>query len=95
MAAARDLMTARDVMAMLGCSRTYITDHCAELGGRKLGRLLRFKRADIEAFVDAGRVQPAAPAKAQPAPIRRPVLDLVKLHGPINPVTKRPWGVAR
>jgi hypothetical protein len=99
MTAASDdaLLTAADVMRLLKCSRSFVQDHRAELGARKLGGLLRFDAAAVQRFADAGQLS-EAPAPA-PIPRPRPALcadhrsALVRLHGPINNVTGLPWGL--
>ena len=87
------LLLASDVMARLGCSRSFVQDHRAELGARKIGRLLRFPREAVEAFVARGQIQAPAPAEPKPTPLRAR-LDLRGLP-PVNPVTKRAWSVSR
>jgi excisionase family DNA binding protein len=86
------LMTPAEVMARIGCSRSFVQDHRAELGARKLGGLLRFPRAEVEAFIARGRHAEAPAAAApepEPTPIRaRPVLS----HStPLNPLDGEPW----
>jgi excisionase family DNA binding protein len=86
------LLTPKEVMGLLRCSRSFLTDHRAELGARKLGGLLRFPRAEVEAFIARGRHAEAPAAAApepEPTPIRaRPVLS----HStPLNPLDGEPW----
>lgn len=98
MTAASDdaLLTAAEVMRLLKCSRSFVQDHRAELGARKLGGLLRFDAAAVQRFADAGRVEPPAPALV-PRQATALCADhrsaLVRLHGPINNVTGLPWGL--
>ena len=78
------------VMDRLQCSRSYVQDHRAELGARKLGGLLRFSPADVEAFVGRGAVSTTAPStESEPTPIRQPI-DTTGLPA-TNPVTGERW----
>jgi predicted DNA-binding transcriptional regulator AlpA len=84
------LVTARYVMARLGCSRSWVQDHRAELGARKLGNLLLFERAEVEAWIARNRVAEPAPAEQpEPTPIR-PDIDTTGLPEK-NPLTGRDW----
>jgi predicted DNA-binding transcriptional regulator AlpA len=84
------LVTARYVMARLGCSRSWVQDHRAELGARKLGNLLLFERADVEAWIARSRVaEPAPSEQPEPTPIR-PDIDTTDLP-PVNPLTGKAW----
>jgi hypothetical protein len=79
-------------MEVLQCSRSFLTDHGREMGAVKLGGLLRFPRAEVEAFIARGRHAEAPAAAApepEPTPIRtRPVLS----HStPLNPLDGEPW----
>jgi predicted DNA-binding transcriptional regulator AlpA len=90
MTAPEPLVTARYVMARLGCSRSWVTDHRAELGARKLGNLLLFERADVEAWIARGRVtEPAPDSEDEPTPIR-PDIDTTGLPA-TNPLTGKAW----
>jgi predicted DNA-binding transcriptional regulator AlpA len=84
------LVTARYVMDRLGCSRSWVTDHRAELGARKLGNLLLFERADVEAWIARGRVaEPAQAEQPEPTPIREHI-DTTGLPEK-NPLTGQAW----
>jgi predicted DNA-binding transcriptional regulator AlpA len=84
------LVTARYVMARLGCSRSWVQDHRAELGARKLGGLLLFERADVEAWIAQSRLAEPAPAEQhEPTPIRERI-DTTGLPA-TNPLTGKAW----
>jgi predicted DNA-binding transcriptional regulator AlpA len=84
------LVTARYVMARLGCSRSWVQDHRAELGARKLGGLLLFERAELEAWIARSRVAEPAPSE-QPEPrLIRPSVEMTGLPEK-NPLTGRDW----
>ena len=64
-----DLLTDREVSALLGISTVTLCNwRCTGKGGpryRKIGdRVVRYLRADVEAFIEAGTVDPAAKAGA-------------------------------
>jgi hypothetical protein len=85
------LLDVAAVMAWLGVSDAFVRRHKARLGGRKVGGLLKFERADVQAYLDRGRVADAAPSPLPLAPEherRRPVLEHV---GPLNPMDGKPW----
>jgi hypothetical protein len=85
------LLDVAAVMAWLGVSDAFVRRHKARLGGRKVGGLLKFERADVQAYLDRGRVAAAAPSPLPPAPERerrRPVLAHL---GPLNPIDNLPW----
>jgi hypothetical protein len=84
------LLTAREAAAILGVCRAFMTAHAAELGGRKVGALLKFRREDIDAYLD--RQQITELVAADPAPPTRISAARTYGRGPINPATKRPWG---
>lgn len=98
------LLTANEVAGYLRKSRSFVQDHRAELGGRKLGRSLMFHRADVDAFVERGRMRPEHPpaepaGHATPTVLSdsrriRPRIDLTGLPA-LNPVTGLPWGFDR
>lgn len=91
------LLKPADVMARLRCSRSFVQDHKAELGARKLGRLLRFRLEDVQRFEDAQRSEveqpatPAATAQATPTLINVYREGLVKRYGEKNPLTGDFW----
>jgi predicted DNA-binding transcriptional regulator AlpA len=88
------LVTARYVMARLGCSRSWVQDHRAELGARKLGNLLLFERGELEAWIARGRVaEPAPDQQPEPTPIRS-TIDTTDLPA-VNPLDQRDWGFGR
>lgn len=87
---AERLLTTAEVMEQLGCSRTFLTEHAAELGGRKVGTRLKFLPADIAAYLDRRRVQDRAQPQSKPAPVQARRLSVVG-QGAINPRTGRPW----
>jgi predicted DNA-binding transcriptional regulator AlpA len=90
------LVTARYIMARLGCSRSWVQDHRSELGARKLGNLLLFERADVEAWIARSRLAESLPAE-QPEPrLIRPSVEMTGLP-PVNPLTGKawPWDAAR
>lgn len=88
------LVTARYIMARTGCSRSWVQDHRAELGARKLGGLLLFERADVEAWIARGRVaEPAPAAESEPTPIR-PDIDTTGLPETC-PLDGKDWGFGR
>ena len=89
------LLSAQEAMAVLGVGRTFLTEHAAELGGRKVGRLLKFATADLAAYLERQRVQGSDPDPREqraPTPLRavRP-----RGRGDLNPVTRRPWEASR
>jgi predicted DNA-binding transcriptional regulator AlpA len=84
------LVTARYVMDRLGCSRSWVQDHRAELGARKLGNLLLFERADVEAWIARGRVAEPAPAEQHEPTLIRPSIEMTGLPEK-NPLTGRAW----
>lgn len=63
-----DLLTDREVSALLGISTVTLCNWRATGKGpryRKIGqRAVRYLRADVEAFIEAGTVDPAAKAAA-------------------------------
>jgi len=56
------LWTTADVMRWLGCSADTVHRNQAALGALKIGRSVRFRREDVEAYIECQRVQPAQPA---------------------------------
>jgi predicted DNA-binding transcriptional regulator AlpA len=83
------LVTARYVMARLSCSRSWVQDHRAELGARKLGNLLLFERAELEAWIARSRVADPPAEQPEPTPIRQDI-DTTDLP-PVNPLTGKAW----
>lgn len=45
-------MTLQEVIEMTGYGKTWVADHKSELGGRKVGGGLRFKRETVLEFMD-------------------------------------------
>jgi len=90
------LLTPDEVASYLRQSRRFVQDHRVALGGRKLGRSLRFRLADVDAFVERGRLA----AEPQPAPVdlseKRVQRDIDMAGLPaVNAVTGKPWGFSR
>lgn len=56
------LLRVEDVCELLRVGPTFVYRHAAELGGVKVGRHLRFRRGDIEAWLDGQRVEDPAEA---------------------------------
>lgn len=83
------LLTPRDVMAQLRVGRTFVTEHAAELGGIKVGAVLRFQQAGIDAYLERQRIKDETPAQPSPTAIRT-VQRGPRREG-INPVTRLPW----
>lgn len=50
------LLTVTDICEMLRASPTFVYRHARELGAIKLGRHLRFRRADVEEWLDQQRL---------------------------------------
>ncbi len=51
------LLTVKEVSDLLKVGPTFVYRHAAELGGVKVGRHLRFKRGDIDTWLDERRVE--------------------------------------
>lgn len=82
------LLSARDAAAVLGVCRSFMTEHAAELGGRKVGSLLKFRRADLDAYLEQRRVKDATQvAQPVPTPIRRTGRSVVR----ISPLNGQPY----
>jgi len=47
-------LTVEDVAAQLGVTRRWLYDHAAQLGGRRIGRYLRFSRRALDDAVRRG-----------------------------------------
>ncbi len=62
------LLTPSEVAEQLGVSAAWVRDHATRKQPRipvvKLGKLLRFRQADIQAFIEQQRLQPLARAVA-------------------------------
>ena len=65
------LLSVEDVCDYLGLSRDFVYDQVrlGRLRGSRIARQLRFRRADVDAFVDLHMVEPLAPG---PGPTRLP-----------------------
>lgn len=89
---AEPLLTVKEVMAYLRCSRAFCYRNAAQLGAVKVGSAMRFTQAGIDDYLKFRAV--VAPVKAvevpPPARERKPALRVVGL-GPINPLTKEAW----
>lgn len=86
------MLTPRDVMALVAMRRSWVTKHAAELGAIRVGGQLRFKREDIDAYLERNRVR-AADAAPVPEPVPAPRARPVLVHrSAMNPVTRREWG---
>lgn len=92
------LLTAQEACHYLRVGRSFLTEHRAELGGRKVGTRLLFHRDDLNAYLERVRIaeQPkAAPTPIAAAPSHRDGTPdwLVKARasGLPNPVTKKSW----
>lgn len=47
-------LTTQEVMELTGFSIDWVNDHKADIGFSNIGRTIRFKRKDVEAYMDAG-----------------------------------------
>lgn len=56
------LLRVEEVCDLLRVGTTFVYRHAAELGGVKVGRHLRFRKGDIEAWLDRQRVEDPAEA---------------------------------
>lgn len=54
---ARITISAREVMGYIGVSRSWVQDHRAELGGFKLGGVLRFDLNLVDAYLDRHQIR--------------------------------------
>lgn len=82
------LLTAQEARAILRCSRSFLSEHRAALGGIKVGTRLMFTRAGLADYLARQRIpEPAAePERAvEPTRIRK------YGAGPTNPITKKSW----
>lgn len=77
-------------MRLLGCGRTFVYEHQAELGGVKIGARLKFRPSALAAYVERQRIGPVAPPVEPARPPSRIVA--MKPAGSLNPITKLPWG---
>lgn len=80
------VLTAREAAAYLRVGRTFVSEHAHEIGVIRYGRRLRFRRADLDRWLDSHYVRPLS---MQPAPPRRRVPE--PQPAGINPVTGQPW----
>jgi excisionase family DNA binding protein len=90
-----DLLTAREAMAVLRCSRTFLSDHKAELGATRVGTHLRFPRASLDAYLKRGQVAGAVTVEqmpvAAPSPRHGRIASMYP-PGTINKLTGLPYG---
>lgn len=56
------LLTVKEVCDLLKVGPTFVYRHAADLGGVKVGRHLRFRKRDIDAWLDRQRVEDPAEA---------------------------------
>ena len=56
--AATPLWTVKDVAEYLGMSTRFVYEHAGVLGGCKVGRTIKFRQADVDAWVDKQRLIP-------------------------------------
>lgn len=85
------LLSAQETMRKLGVSRAFLSVHAAEMGGVKIGRLLKFPEAAIREYITSNslaRPKPLPQAAPKPLP-PRPRLHAVPSG--INEVTGRPF----
>jgi hypothetical protein len=84
------LLSAQEAMRILGVGRSFCTEHRHELGGVKVGRLLKFSRAGLMAYIARRQLRANVPTVQEtPAPKRPTAFRLPK---GINPVTGRAYG---
>lgn len=84
-----DLMTPRDVMAHFQASRSWVQTHRDELGGFRIGGLLRFPRPAVLAYAASGATEPTPLRQPETVP---PIQIDTRRLPPVNPVSKRDWG---
>jgi excisionase family DNA binding protein len=48
----------KDVAEYLGMSTRFVYEHAGVLGGCKVGRTIKFRQADVDAWVDKQRLIP-------------------------------------
>lgn len=53
-----NLMTVKEVAEYLHVSANYVYQNSSDLGGVKIGAALRFRREDIDRFVETHRIAP-------------------------------------
>ena len=58
-----DFLTARQVAETLGIAKTSVYDHIArgDLAHHRVGRLVRIRRHDLDAYIDRARVEVCPP----------------------------------
>jgi excisionase family DNA binding protein len=77
------LLSVREVAALLAMSEDFVRAHAAELGGRRVGSRLRFRRESVDTWIDAQRhdESPDAPSR-RPGPRRTQAgVELLPLPG--------------
>jgi excisionase family DNA binding protein len=81
--AADGLLSVPQVASLLAMSEDFVRDHAGELGGCRVGSRLRFRRASVDAWIDAQRHDepPDAPSR-RPGPRRTQAgVELLPLPG--------------
>jgi excisionase family DNA binding protein len=81
------LWTIEDVAVRLRVSTRTVQRRAAELGARRIGQQLRFRREDVLAYEDRQRQAPTRLVEEREK--RRPAL---KHTTALNPLTNKPWG---
>jgi excisionase family DNA binding protein len=61
------LLRVEEVCDLLQVGPTFVYRHAAELGGVKVGRHLRFRKRDIDAWLDGRRVEETAEGWRRPS----------------------------
>lgn len=68
------LLTAREAMAYLRRGRTFMTEHAAELGARRVGSRLMFARTDLDSYLERCRVR-SVTLVSEPSPAPIPIVQ--------------------
>lgn len=79
------LLDVGQAASYLGMGRGFVYRHSAALGGRKVGSRLKFKSADLDAYLDTVQVTEAA--AYEPIPISTPRAPLRLKTSPAGKVT--------
>jgi predicted DNA-binding transcriptional regulator AlpA len=61
--AKKPYLTAQEVMELTGFSIDWVNDHKQDIGYSNIGRTIRFKRKDVEAYMDQNYFKTKSPRR--------------------------------
>jgi hypothetical protein len=63
--AKKPYLSAQEVMKLTGFSLDWVNDHKQDIGYSNIGRTIRFKRKDVEAYMETNYFKSKAPRRVQ------------------------------